>query len=415
MQKSPSLTGVSLAEGTTNLKQVSGNKWPKKDKEPEKDTASLKQVSKNKKPKKGKEPEKSKIIAVAPNLYLKTTPKGKKRWLLTAYNNKKKHARVIGDAAVMHQVEAKAIAAESARHLRLGKSEHMLLPSMRVFSAAGATLIKAYSRHWKPITHATSVRMFSDHLVPWFGDMPIEDITRQDVLNWFDSMHLKLGAANRSLPLLSTVMQQAELYGFRPEGSNPCVKIKRYRLKVRECFLMPQQIQKLGQVLSAHEKRHRHQVALIRLLLLTGCRKGELLNLQWSFYRDGHLHLPDSKTGAKIIYLSTPARQILGSLPRRRSRWVFPGQVHGKPSLEIWLWYKVREQAGLDRVRLHDLRHGFASTAIKHGVNLRTVGALLGHQDSDTTLQYVHLCDDAVLASAQLIGDAIYSGEVQNA
>ena len=157
MQKSPSLTGAYLAEGTTSLKQV----------------------SKNKKPKKGKGPEKSKIIAVAPNLYLKTTPKGKKRWLLTAYNNKKKRARVIGDAAVMHQVEAEAIAAEAARHLRLGKSEHMLLPSMRVFSAAGATLIKAYSRHWKPITHATSVRMFSDHLVPWFGDMPIEEITRQ--------------------------------------------------------------------------------------------------------------------------------------------------------------------------------------------------------------------------------------------
>ena len=192
------------------------------------------------------------------------------------------------------------------------------------------------------------------------------------MLNWDDSMHLKPGAANRTLPLLSTIMQQAELYGFRPEGSNPCVKIKRYRLKVRECFLMPQQIHKLGQVLSAHEKRHRHQVALIRLLLLTGCRKGETLNLQWSFYRDGHLHLPDSKTGAKIIYLSTPARQILDSLPRGRSRWVFPGQVHGKPSLEIWLWYKVREQAGLDRVRLHDLRHSYASTAIGHGVDLST-------------------------------------------
>ena len=392
MHKSTLLTRAYLAQGAGNVKQV----------------------SKNKQPKKGKKPKKPKIIAVAPNLYLKTTPKGKKRWLLTAYNKKKKYTRVIGDAAVMPKTEAKVIVCDAMRHLRLGKSEHMFLPSMRVFSAAGATLIDAYSRHWKPITHTTSVRVFNDHLVPYFGDMPIEDITRQDVLNWFDSMHLKPGAANRTLPLLSTIMQQAEIYGFRPEGSNPCVKIKRYRLKARECFLMPHEIKKLGQVLSAHEKQHKRQVALIRLLLLTGCRKGELLNLQWSFYRDGHLHLPDSKTGPKIIYLSTPARQMLDSLPRGRSKWVFPGHKHGKPLPEVSLWRRLRKQAGLEHVRLHDLRHSYASTAIGHGVDLRTVGALLGHQDSDTTLQYVHLCDDAVLASAQVVGDAMASREAQN-
>ena len=315
----------------------------------------------------------------------------------------------------MPKAETEAIASDAARHLRLGKSEHMFLPSTRVFSVAGATLIKAYSRHWKPATHAISIRMFSDHLVPWFGDMPIEEITRQDVLNWDDSMHIKPGAANRSLPLLSTIMQQAEIYGLRPDGSNPCVKIKRYRLKARECFLMPHEIKKLGQVLSTHEKQHKRQVDLIRLLLLTGCRKGEILNLQWSFYRDGHLHLPDSKTGPKIIYLSTPARQILANLPRGRNRWVFPGQERGKPLSEIWLWYnQVRKQAGPERVRLHDLRHSYASTAIKREAGLRTVCALLGHQDSGATLQYVHLCDDAVLASAQVVGDAIASREAQN-
>ena len=382
MQKSTSLTRAYLAEGTSNVKQA----------------------SKNKKPKKGKKP---KIIAVDPNLYLKTTPKGKKRWLLTAYNKKKKHVRVIGDAAVMPKSEAKAIAADAARHLRLGESEHMLLPSMRVFSAAGATLIKAYSRHWKPITHTTSVQNFNHHLVPWFGDMPIEAITRQDVLNWFDSMHLKPGAANRTLPLLSTIMQQAEIYGFRPEGSNPCVKIKRYRLKARECFLMPHEIQKLGQVLSAHEKSHRRQVALIRLLLLTGCRKGELLNLQWSFYRDGHLHLPDSKTGPKIIYLSTPARQILDSLPRGRSRWVFPGQVHGKPLLEVWLWRQVRKQAGLEHVRLHDLRHTFASHAVMRGVPLPVVSRLLGHSNLSMTMRYAHVSDELVESAAEKVGSIL--------
>ena len=81
----------------------------------------------------------------------------------------------------MPKAEAEAIASDAARHLRLGKPEHVFLPSMRVFSAAGATLVKSYSRHWKSITHTTSVRVFNNHLVPYFGDMPIEDTTLQYV------------------------------------------------------------------------------------------------------------------------------------------------------------------------------------------------------------------------------------------
>jgi integrase len=405
MQQSTPATEVFLTRGKTNVKPA------------------LKRKPKTSTPKKGRSSrkngrlQKDVSVAIAPGLHLRTTKKGKKRWVLFTQHERKQYRKVIGDAEVMPQAEAEAIAQDASRRLRLGESEHTVLPASRVFSAAGAALMEAYSRHWKPITHAGSLRAFDYYLLPWFGDMPIEEITRQDVLNWFDSMHAKPGAANRSLPLLSTIMQQAELYGFRPEGSNPCTKIKRYRLQSRECFLMPSEIRTLGRVLSEQEKeckKKRDEVTLIRLLILTGCRKGELLNLQWSSYRDGHLHLPDSKTGPKMIYLSTPARQILDDRYKRRrkkrpSKWVFPGRTLSKPLVGTFLWYKVRKLAGMDKVRLHDLRHSYASTAIHHGVDLRTLGMLLGHQDTDTTLQYVHLCDDAVFASVQIIGDALSS------
>ncbi len=172
---------------------------------------------------------------------------------------------------------------------------------------------------------------------------------------------------------------------------------------------MPHEIKKLGQVLNAHEKQHKRQVALIRLLLLTGCRKGKFLNLQWSFYRDGHLHLPDSKTGPKIIYLSTPARQILDSLPRGRSKWVFPGHKHGKPLLEVSLWRCLRKQAGLEHVRLHDLRHSFANHAVMRGVPLPMVSRLLGYSRLSMTMRYAHFSDELVEASAETV-ESILAG-----
>jgi integrase len=407
MQQSTPATGVFLAQGKTDVR-------PTLERKPKTPTS-----KKSRSSRKNGRPQKDVSVAIAPGLHLRTTKKGKKRWVLFTQHERKQYRKVIGDAEIMPQAEAEAIARDAARRLRLGESEHTVLPASRVFSAAGAALMEAYSRHWKPVTHEVSLRVFNDYLLPWFGDMPIEEITRQDVLNWFDSMHVKPGAANRSLPLLSTIMQQAELYGFRPEGSNPCTKIKRYRLQARECFLMPSEIRTLGRILSEQEKENkqkRDEVMLIRLLILTGCRKGELLNLQWSSYRDGHLHLPDSKTGPKMIYLSTPARQILDDRYKRRrkkraSKWVFPDKSPSKPLTRNRLWYKVRKLAGMDKVRLHDLRHSYASTAIHHGVDLRTLGMLLGHQDTDTTLQYVHLCDDAVFASVQIIGDALSSGE----
>ena len=371
-------------------------------------------VKKSSKPRKKKPTSKR----VARGLYLKTTPKGKKRWVLRFYHRKKRHAKVIGNAEKMSQADAIATANQIMIDMRLGRTSKPAVPVKRKFEDAGRYLLKAYSRHWKPTTYKVSVRCFEDYLLPYFKDYQIDEIKRSDVLEWFDSMRDRPGAANRALPLFSVLMQQAEDYGLRPEGDNPCKKIKRYRLKAKERFLTPEELERLGEVLRRHETtpKKRLEIAAIRLLILTGARKSEILTLQWSFYRQGHLYLPDSKTGPKTIFLSTPARQILDSLPRKkRSKWVFPQANKYGHFYDLHLWYdEIRKDAGLDNVRLHDFRHSYASTAIRLGVDLRCVGLLLGHEDNDTTLQYVHLCDEEVSASSQLVGDSLSAKGEEN-
>ena len=205
-------------------------------------------------------------------------------------------------------------------------------------------------------------------------------------------------------------MQQAEVYGYRPEGSNPCVGIHRYRRRGRERFLTPEEMRHLSDVLRRYEARWPLPVAIIRLLLLTGCRKSEIMMLDWSSIRDGNLYLPDSKTGPRTVWLSTAARRVLDGLSRT-SRWVFPRKNLRGPVPNInRFWYCIRAEAGLSDVRLHDLRHSYASVAITQGETVLTIGKLLGHTDPGTTLKYTHLADATVQQAADAVG-AVLGGE----
>ena len=144
-------------------------------------------------------------------------------------------------------------------------------------------------------------------------------------------------------------------------------------------------------------------------LLLTGCRKSEILTLRWSDYRERHLFLRDSKTGPRTVWLSRPARDILDGLDRT-SRWVFPGPRSGGPRSKGWLerfWCAVRAEAALRDVRLHDLRHTHASIALGQGETVPAIGRLLGHQSPDTTLGYIHFADAKVADAAERVGVAL--------
>ena len=157
---------------------------------------------------------------------------------------------------------------------------------------------------------------------------------------WFASLHNTPVAADRSAPIVSVIMRQAEVYGYRPEDTNPCAGIKRYRRQGRERFLSTAEVRRLAEVLTRHEADHPQAVAIIRLLLLTGCRKGEIVSLKWSFYREGKLFLPDSKSGPRTVWLSSDARAILDSLPRAAT-WIFPSpqtdsHLNGETVRSVW-------------------------------------------------------------------------------
>ncbi len=209
---------------------------------------------------------------------------------------------------------------------------------------------------------------------------------------WFDSLSGTPGNANRTLPVLSAMLRQAELWELRPQGSNPCRNMRRYKMPPRERFLSLDEFKRLGFVLDHAEDRQ--AVAAVRLLLFTGARSSEITGLQWDWIRGTRAVLPDSKTGPKSIQLPPPARAVLNRLPRK-GRFVFPNKRGDARMTDLGLrWQKLRKLAGLDDVRIHDFRHSFASHAVMSGLDLYTVGRLLGHADTASTERYAHLADE---------------------
>jgi integrase len=236
------------------------------------------------------------------------------------------------------------------------------------------------------------------------------------------------------------MFELAEKWKIRPVGSNPCRGLKRYTENRVERFLSADEFSRLGAALAAAEngcliisdanqkaaaikKKRGGQrkigprsekpsvIAAIRLLLFTGCRVGEILSLQWS-----HVHLdrrllllPDSKTGAKAVYLSEPAIRVLTGIKRDpTSDYVLAGAYHGKPIVSLRKpWVNICTAAKIDNLRLHDLRHSFASIGAADGLSLQMIGALLGHSQPTTTARYAHLAASPLHDAVDAIGAKI--------
>ncbi len=162
-----------------------------------------------------------------------------------------------------------------------------------LFADFAADFMRRQGRRWKPSTKKANAHLIERRLPPFFGAMPVAKIDRANVRRWFDSLSGTPGSANRTLPVLSVMMRQAELWDLRPQGSNPCRNMRRYRTAPRERFLSLDELKRLGLVLDHAEDRQ----AAIRLLLFTGARSFEIAGLQWDWIRDTRAVLPDSKTG----------------------------------------------------------------------------------------------------------------------
>ena len=332
-------------------------------------------------------------------------PSGRKRFFIHTQHEGQRIWKIIGEPGQMALVEARDAARTALAAIRKGQPAAKL-PEDTLFEAVAEEVFRRYSRHWKPSTLRVNRGYLSNQILPRFGGRQIADITRKDVQDWFMSLHATPVAADRSAPVLSVIMAQAEVYGYRPENSNPCTGIRRYRRKGRERFLSNAELRRLGRVLSTYETDRPLQTAIIRLLLLTGCRGSEIRTLQWRDFRDGRLYLRDSKTGPRTVWLSSPSRDVLAGLPRV-SRWIFPSFRTDDPvssSAVTKFWRRVRSAAGLTDVRPHDLRHAYASIAIMQGETVPVIGRLLGHNDAGTTLKYTHLSESTVRDAADAMG-----------
>ena len=299
---------------------------------------------------------------------VRVLPSGAKRFFIHVQHRGERLWRILGDADTLGLAEARARATSTVAAIRRGENASKALDDTR-FDAVARTVFGRYARVWKPRTLEVNRTYLRRQILPWFANREIADIDREDVQRWFASLRATPVAADRSAPVLSVIMTEAELLGYRAEGSNPVRGIRRYRRKGRERFLSEEEIRKLAGVLSANKRKRPLPVAAVRLLLLTGCRKSEILTLRWSDYREGHLHLRDSKTGPRTVWLSEPAREVLASI-RGKGAWVFPARNARHPRDRSFLtpfWRRVRAEAGLRDVRPHDLRHTYATFALRRG------------------------------------------------
>jgi integrase len=258
--------------------------------------------------------------------------------------------------------------------------------------------------HWKPSTFATNRRYAECEPVPVFGNLPLDAIAKADLLRWRDDLSQRTGVFNRALPVLGGLLSYAERLGYRRKGSNPCKGIARYKRELPERFLSEGEYRRLWRVLADWNEDQPFAVAAIKLLVLTGARSGEITGLRWDYVQGERLVLPESKTGPKIVWVNTAARAVLEDVPERSvARPIFPPRRAGTAFNITPYWLRIRRAAPLPDVRLHDLRHSFASVAISDGISLATIGKLLGHFLPETTARYAHLADEVIADAAERV------------
>lgn len=280
----------------------------------------------------------------------------------------------LGSAAVLTRHQATMVARRVIAYAQVGQdpaTDRKRIRSAPRFDDFLAEYWVKWAPRWKPSTFETQTGYRVLYLDDAFQGIFIDAINEADVTKWFADLGNRAGpgAANRTLDILKAMLNKAESWGYRLENTNPCRGIRPNRRRQCERFLSIAELSRLGGILAevrAGEDNVRSVAATaITLLILTGCRRGEILGLQWQDVRGNRLKLRDSKTGPRTVWLGDDARALIDALPRyRNTPWLFWNVKLGRPIATInHIWRDVRENAGLPNVRLHDLRHTFASHA----------------------------------------------------
>ena len=363
-----------------------------------------------------------------PGFGVRVYASGAKMYVVQSRAEGKSVRVTVGRHGVITADEARRRAARIVNRIKAG--EEPVAEPLPARLAGGPTVADLVARYMeehvavrcKDSTAEGMRKLVDKHILPAFGKLPLLAVERERVVVFHARLSGVPYAANRAVALLSRMYRAAAAWGMVPDGTNPCRGIGRHRERRRERFLTDTEFRRLGTVLDgavADGGVSGHAVAAIRLLLLTGCRKSEILSLNWQGVdlAAGEIRLADSKTGPRAVPLSSPAVRVLEELPRLAdSPWVIPGQKPGTHMTNLdGPWRIVRKRAGLDDVRIHDCRHSFASRALMLGESLPVIAKLLGHRQIRTTSRYAHLERDSVKASAarvaaSIAGDFLHGG-----
>lgn len=336
-------------------------------------------------------------------------------------------------------------------------ADHVARRQAPTMSELAARFLAEHADAKRKSRTATEYRRLIDKIIlPAMGKRKVADVTRHEVAKLHYGQRATPYQANRVLAVLRKMFNLAERWGTRPDGSNPCRHVEKFKEHARERMLSGDELAQLGDTLAGYDGSP-HVAAAVKLLVFTGARLGEVLGLRWEWvdFERGEARLPDSKTGTKTLHLPPPALAVLADLPRIEGNpHVIPGLKDGAALVNLekpWrgirdratvrLWRdgddaaikgmiarlardldreptaqecrraareaKIKLPAGMTDLRLHDLRHAFASVAAASGMGLPIIGKMLGHTQAATTARYAHLASDPVKAAAATVAGTI--------
>jgi integrase len=358
----------------------------------------------------------------APGFGIRVTPAGKKIFVAQARLNGRPRRVSVGVHPASTVVKARAAARLALEALRAGRDPALEREARQRAREAGQTTVAEFAETWlrehvalkrKPRTLRDYRRLFEQRIKPKLGNLIVERVTKQDVLQFHAELATTPVEANRAASAFRAMMSYAEDMGLRPPMSNPARRVALYRERARERFLSEDEI---GSAAAAIDEAERegvigpHAAAGLRLALLTGARSGEIAAVEWKHvdWERRLIRLPDSKGNEpRTIHLSEAALEVLKTVPRV-GPYVIAGAKPNEPYKNLSrAWIVTRKRASLDDVRLHDLRHSYASLAAGRGVSLHIIGKLLGHRVPATTQRYAHLARDVVAAINDELGAAM--------
>ena len=359
-----------------------------------------------------------------PGFCIRISPKGKRYYYFQYIKNKVRKRILLGQHGIITSEQAREEAIARLGDVKIGGDPHKIKIDKKL-----EPLIKDVSKrfmdehaivHCRATTQKGYHRYLNKHILPFFGNMKVSEVTRADISLFHNSLQKTPYEGNRCLEVISKMFNLAETWGLRSDHTNPCYGVKKFPMKARERYLTSEEAKKLGDTLDKVKQYPEENLAAvycIQLLLLTGCRLSEIRTLKWEYidYENKLLRLPDSKTGAKTVYAGSTVMDLLEEIKSNQNRpqdnpYVIWGKHPNSCLNNVQkAWRRFRKLAGLEGVRIHDLRHSFASFAVNNGTSLAMIGKLLGHTQVQTTARYAHLMAEPMIATAESVTNGLGS------